>query len=159
VYGFLSFALLFWPVYIPFSLYIIEPQVIRKKFLLIALVSGLLAVSGNLATWITSGMSATVVGHHIAYLPIAPNSYVDMFYNIGLCLYVFAIAGSMFISSIPYMWMCGLLALISFFVAHLLYIYAFGSVWCFFAAIGSVMIYYIIDQYNKNICLHSTLNS
>jgi hypothetical protein len=47
------------------------------------------------------------------------------------------------------MWILGVIGIIAFIVAHIFYYMAFGSVWCFFAAIASIATYYVVSQNKK----------
>jgi hypothetical protein len=67
----------------------------------------------------------------------------------GLIIYLYATVLPFFISSIKGMWMIGLAIAIGFIVSMLKFYLAFGSVWCFFAALASILIYYVVMQANK----------
>jgi hypothetical protein len=58
-----------------------------------------------------------------------------------MVLYLAATCGSFFVSSHPFVRLFGVLALVSFVLSYLFYARALVSVWCFFAAILSVVIY------------------
>jgi uncharacterized membrane protein len=53
----------------------------------------------------------------------------------------------MFVSSLDGVWLFGLLTIVGFVVAKVMYAHAFGSVWCFFGALDSILIYCIIHRY------------
>lgn len=152
VYGFVFFASTFWPTAIPISLYFIEQNKTRKKLLIGTSILGILFSIGYLICWFFMGVKAEVINHHIAYKFINPKNKPNIFYfleSIGLAIYLIATAGSMFISSINYMWILGILVIISLIISQIFYYLAFGSIWCFFAAIISLLIYFIVDKNQK----------
>ena len=154
VYGFIFFASTFWPTAIPITLFFIEQNKTRKKLLLITSCMGILFATAYIICWILMGIKAEAIDHHIAYS--FANNKIDshaFFFleNIGLTIYVIATSGAMLISSINYMWVLGVLTIIALIISQIFYYLAFGSVWCFFAAIISLLIYFIVTFYrNKN---------
>jgi hypothetical protein len=133
---FLFFALLFWPVYMPIVALALEPRKIRRIILWIFCAAG--AVVGFLfyASFVRQPDAAQIVNkcifypNHIAY-PILFNY-----------LYILATVGSGAVSSRPIIKLFCLLVLISSLVTWLVYSVNFISVWCFFAAIISAVLYF-----------------
>lgn len=151
-YGFLLFAGLFWPIWIPYTLYKIEENPQRKKLIFVTLcIGGMVAISGALSM-IILGNEARVVAHNIAYpLPLSAQEYgltpfFRMTYALILGLYVIVTIGSNFISTVRYIWIFGFLTLIGFITAQILYTHAFGSIWCYFAALISSVSYLIVKK-------------
>jgi heme A synthase len=150
MYGYLFFATIFWPLYISITLYYFERNKTRAKFLLLCILLGLVIACANSIGYLAKGAYAVIIDHHIHYdLFDSQNSFLDSFNCLGRIIYLVAAVGALFISSIPDIWIFGVLALIGFIVAQVAYAMAFGSVWCFFAAVASFIIYYIIDKQNK----------
>lgn len=145
VYGFLFFAYLFWPAYIPITLHALEPNRQRKKALRVCIAAGIGVVLISIFSWLQYGVYAQVVDHHIVYAN-AITSHLGSLYWISLGMYLLATAGAFCTSSIRYMWLLGILVTGACMVAHTWYQTAFGSVWCFFAAIGSGIIYYVVTH-------------
>ena len=136
-YGFLFFAFFLWPIWIPFSLYHVERNAMRKNLLAIALGIGA-TVSTGLAylAWLY-GISSSISCSHVAYainLPSVPHWW-------ALACYLFATITPFFISTKRKAWFFGMLVIAS--VAATLWFYSvcFTSVWCFFAALLSVAIF------------------
>lgn len=154
VYGFHVFAALFWPIWIPGSLWYIEKNPTRKKILKGLIVVGTVVSAVSLVSMCTLGIVATAHHHHITYdfarVPFSPLTmqYVSV---IGWSLYVIAVIGAFFTSSITLAWLLGLLVALAFVVAQLFYQYSFGSVWCFFAAVISMLTYYIVTKEQQKI--------
>lgn len=151
-YGFLFFAGLFWPIWIPYTLYTIEENCHRKKLIFWTLcIGGMIAIAASLSMFIL-GNDVLVISHNIAYpLPLSAQEYslspfFKIIYALILGLYVFVTIGSSFISTVRYVWIFGFLTLIGFITAQLLYTHAFGSIWCFFAALISSISYFIVKK-------------
>ena len=155
IYGFLSFAYIFWPLYVPFTVYLFEKDPMRKKIELgLCALGSFIATSGLLALTLF-GYKAHALHHHIVYEYIP--SHFTIFsapalmalQYILLALYTVVIVGSMVISTTPYMWLMGCLIALGFIVAQILFAVAFGSVWCFFGALASMVIYFSITKMHK----------
>jgi hypothetical protein len=147
VYGFLFFASILWPVYIPWALCVAEPhdkriQQLRRTFML-----GLLVSSIALCAMLFIGFKAEAIGHRIVYSFLSTPPSIDILYIILLTCYTAAISGAFFISSIPYMWILGTLIFLSLFVIKIINALAFGSLWCFSGAVGSLSLYFILSNY------------
>ncbi len=133
-HAFLAFAFL-WPAYIPFSIFLIEPRPFRKKILSVLLGLGI-AVSGFLLfRLIKNSITVSVVQNHIEY-------FINLPWTWGLIPYTLAAAGSCLVSSYRMILWLGIGVLISFAASLIFYIYSFGSVWCFFSAILSLLVYF-----------------
>ncbi len=152
VSGFIFFAGIVWPTVIPIYLYFIEKHKTRKLLLLSASLAGVFFATSYLILWNMFGMQAEALNGHISYSfikQITNTDILDNLENIGLIMYLGATAGAMFISSIKYMWALGLLTAIALIISQIFFRLAYGSVWCFFAAIISLLIYFIIDKNQK----------
>ncbi len=134
-YLYTFFAHVLWPVYIPFAFRVLEKTPWRKKAMLWFQGAGL-AVGGYLLyVMIARPVVAEVVGRHIAY--VSPHFYVVPV--IGL--YVAATCFTGFFSSHTFVRLFAGLALLSFIGTYLFYAHALVSVWCFFTAILSLLIF------------------
>jgi hypothetical protein len=154
IHGFLSFAYIFWPLYVPFTMYVFETNQMRKKIELGLFVLGCFIATMGLLTLSLFGYTATAIHHHVVYQYIPSfttfsASTLTAIQYILLALYALVLVGSMVISTIPYMWLIGCLIALGFIVAQILFTLAFGSVWCFFAAVVSMLIYCSISALNK----------
>lgn len=163
VYGFIFFASVFWPAYIPFSLYKMERDQRRKIVLKGLAIAGTFLAFIFCVTFLYTGISATISSHHIAYsMSHCCGESDTLCYIIGLCLYCVVVVGPMFVSSLDGVWLFGLLTIVGFVVAKAMYAHAFGSVWCFFGALDSILIYCMVHRYTttpRNEELADTLNS
>lgn len=135
-YYYLFFAYVGWPIWISFSLLMAEKIPSRRTILGALLVAGFLLGLYNARAILISPVEVTAVKNSIRY---GVNiSYDELwFYSIVTLL-------PWFVSSLKGSAITGLAFLLSFFVAGYFYEYTFASVWCFFGALISIMIYGII---------------
>jgi hypothetical protein len=146
VYIFLFFALTVWPVWIPFSIWCLEKSTSRKNILLSILIIGILVSMYQLGLLIYYGATASIVSGHINYGLTRPQA----FEMAGMLLYLMAVAIPFLITSVRYMYTFGLLVFLSVIINQFLFERAvFGSVWCFFAALLSFFVYFMLVKGRK----------
>lgn len=139
-YGFLFFALLFWPIWTPFAFYYCEHFTIQKKLLQIPLAVGIITALAFLVHLLTSPVQVTASCNHIVY-----NLGLDNSIGIILSvLYLFATLTPLFISTIQYMNLLGYAFALSYLLSYFFYAQFMTSVWCFFAALLSIFLVYIV---------------
>jgi hypothetical protein len=132
--AFLIFAEVFWPAYVPTTIFLTEPNAKHRHLMLVCLAVGL-AVSTYLLWWIlTHEHRAAIIDDHIVYFTEARHSD-----GLGLA-YLAATGLPGMLSSRRSILTVGSITLVGSLVAYLFYWEAFVSVWCFFAAAASVMI-------------------
>lgn len=136
---FLSFAFLIWPVWIPLSLVAVEVVPWRRNVLYALLAFGITLSLLNLSYAMKASLSAHIVNHSIQYIGIAPSQTL---------IYPLIVLLPCFFSSYKYIWIFGLLASVSYLIADYYYQTTFISVWCFFAAIISLLLYKVI-KFNR----------
>lgn len=151
-YVFVLMAQVLWPVLIPFSVLLMEEDKTRKKILLALTAAGAAVAAYFLYRLMSYGVYAGVFGRHITY----QNSVRDYFAKTALIFYLFATLLPLFVSSIKRMWILGLIMTLSFVAAFVFYTRCLISVWCFFAALISFMVYYIIRDSHKKFHLKTT---
>jgi hypothetical protein len=133
-YAFTVFSHVLWPIFVPFSIGLVETVAWRKKVILVFQSFGVV-VGLYLLYLILRFPLTSEVNEHIVY--VSPH-----FYQIPvMALYLAATCVSSFFSSHKVIKIFGVLALLLFMVAYWFYTVAFFSVWCFFAAILSAIIY------------------
>lgn len=144
MYGFLFFAACWWPIWIPIALHIAEAIRVRKQLLLICLCIGTFSAISLFFNWILQTTGAVVINHHIDY-PVAnyPYSITQTTATLAYCI---AIIVPCFISSIAYVWILGITVGVGLIISYLFYYMTLQSVWCFFAAISSILLYFIIKK-------------
>jgi hypothetical protein len=151
---YLFFALVFWPFWIPFSLLWPATQGREKTILLLLLAASLVWVwlFFPLAAESRRWLATEVVVHSIRYrfddLPafqLVPRTIWRVGYLVSICLPLamgrFGTEGPAWVG-----WLVGGLVGLLFAVSYLLFWYAFTSVWCFFAAVLSLLLCVIFSR-------------
>lgn len=139
-YVFLFFAQVFWPLWVPIAILLLEKKATRRNLQKVLVVAGIV-VSGYLAYCLVNfKVEAKIIGHHIKYFQDYPFSL--KYY--GIILYALATIIPPFFSHIKKMWLFGLAILISYVVSAVFYEHYVLSVWCFFSSIISLSIYVIL---------------
>jgi len=144
IIGFLLFAWLIWPVYIPFSMALFEKNTVRRKILLSFLGIGFLLILGFLYMIVFQHPDASAANLHIKYtFGFVPP--VNWLWGI---IYLFPTVVSMIISSAKKMWIMGIINLCSYIFSIIYFQGNVLSVWCFFGALGSVFVIWYIIKLN-----------
>ncbi|HEY91783.1 MAG TPA: hypothetical protein G4O07_08105 [Dehalococcoidia bacterium] len=141
-YIFLVTALVIWPVMIPLSMWFMEEAKKRKKIL-----AGLTVTGGLLSLLyafclISYSVTPQINGFHILYVDEFPKTLV----TVASFFYPVATVAPLFISSVRRMWLFGILITISYIVTGIFFAQYLTSVWCFFAALISVAIYWVLSE-------------
>ena len=139
---YLFFAFLFWPAYFPVSVYFIEPNSTRKKMLLVLTLLGLMVGCVVYIPLLMNAVPFNISCEHgaISY-NIAYTQYRSALYIVS---YTLIILGASLCCSVKEIKRLGLLLLASFLIAVLWFEYAFSSRWCFFSAMLSLYIVWIM---------------
>ncbi|MFC1542780.1 DUF6629 family protein [Pseudomonadota bacterium] len=137
-YTFTMFSHLIWPIFVPYAVALMEPvrtiRPWRKRVMWGFRITGMVVAMLLLQLVATQPLVA-VVDQHIIYV-------TPFFYDWPMIVaYIAATCVVCFFSSHSKVWLFGLMVLIFFFVSYWFYTKAFFSVWCFFAAILSLIIY------------------
>ncbi len=141
-YIFLITALVILPVVIPLSMWFMEEVEKRKRIL-----TGLVVTGGILSLFyvfclISYDVTPQIDGFHIQYVDEFPRPLVD----ITLLFYLASTVAPLFVSSVRRMWLLGILMTVSYLVTGIFFAGYLTSVWCFFAALMSVVIYWILSE-------------
>lgn len=140
-YGFISIALILWPIYLPLVIYSIDKK--RRNVLKWTLGIGIAIAAYYAVLLLTQSLEVHVVGHSIYYK-------LNMLYGpVTGIIYLVATGGSMLLSGHRAIRLFGVSAFASVMVAALFFVQTFASVWCFFAAVLSSFIYIYIRKENK----------
>ena len=141
-YMFLIFAQVVWPFWVPFSIYLMEKKQHAKNILKILSITGALLSIYLLFRIIVSPITASIDCNHIYYnldVPKYSLILVDIFYLVFVIL-------PPFISSARKTSLLGVIIVISLIITEIFYTKALISVWCFFAAILSVVVIYVLRK-------------
>ena len=129
------FSHVLWPMYVPFAMGVMEAVPWRKKAIFAFGAAGIIVGLYLLYSIVTRPVVAEVVGSHIVY--VSPHFYLIpmiVFYLAATCV-------SCFFSSHGFVRLFGVLALLSYIAAYIIHVVALVSIWCFFAAVLSLLIY------------------
>jgi hypothetical protein len=134
-YIFSLFSHVLWPIYIPFAFRALETTPWRRTAMLWFQAVGVAVGLYLLYFSVAGSVVADVIGQHIVY-----NS--PHFYLVPVtALYVVATCFTGLVSSHTFVRLFGVLAFLSFIAVYFVYTRALVSVWCFFAAVLSLLIY------------------
>jgi len=141
---FLVFAWILWPFFIPLFMVKLERDAIRKKYL-----KGFLFIGGIVSIVLadllfSSDIYPAIVKNHIVF----EKEPAPLFIHILGYFYFISLIFPFFISSTKNMKILGLVNFLGFLFARLAYTNYLISVWCFFAAISSVYILFMIHEFN-----------
>jgi hypothetical protein len=134
---FLIFAFLVWPIWIPLSLALVEKVDWRRKLIYADLACGVGLSAANLLAALTSPASVKIINYSLQYVGHAP--YQTYLYPLIVLL-------PCFLSSYKNMWVFGSLVAVAFLISQYFYEATFVSVWCFFSALVSMILYKIIKD-------------
>ena len=136
IYAYSTFSHVLWPIFVPISVLLIETDQARKKVLYLFFFVGLAIGLYLLYFIVFDPITARIVENGIAY--DSPHLYPW----VTMTLYLVATCGSCLFSSHKIINVFGVVLFFSFFIAGWFYNATFYSVWCFFAAILSAIIYW-----------------
>lgn len=142
VYGFILIAFVLWPIYVPFAAQMIERSKTRKIIIFLCQLIGLWVGLTYLVNIMHNSVDATVVGHSFSYKTGTPYNY--------LAPYFVAVSVPFLISSNRKLAIFGTALTLSCTAALLVASSTtFPSVWCFYAAILSIALYFFFRQSAK----------
>ena len=133
VYSFFSHVL--WPVYVPVAVLLMEPGGWRRRVLITFVAAGAAVGAYLLYVLVAFPVVSRPTGQHIEY------DSPHFFAAATMTLYLLSTALSPLLSTHRMVVVFGALALLSFGAAYAFYATWFISVWCFFAALLSAVIY------------------
>ena len=142
-YIYLTFAMVLWPTYAPFAVALSERIRFRRVVCWLIVTIGLAVSTFNAFQLVVGSETPAVLGYSIKY------GYEDGYLSWRLSYGIVSMI-PLFISSLRRMWILGGLALLGFVVSNTLYYQAFISVWCFYAAIISTILYFILKANEKD---------
>jgi hypothetical protein len=135
-HGFLFFAYVLWPAFVPFAVGLLETDISRKKLLEVFQLAGIAVGLYFLYFLLAHPLVSHVANKSIVYFLSIPYGFS------AVSLYVLVTCGSLLFSSNKIINIFGILTALSFAAAYYFYTAALASVWCFFAAVLSAVIYW-----------------
>ncbi len=139
-YTFLVFARVVWPLWVPLAIFLLEGK--RRKIEKILMLMGMGVSAYFIFTLLVEPTEAIISEHHIFYKQDYPASlklYSGIFYGIVTVV-------PLFISRFKRMWWLGAVIGISYIAAAFFFKHYAFSVWCFFAAVISMSVYFIMNE-------------
>jgi hypothetical protein len=144
-YGFLFFAQIVWPIYMPLAVLLFENDRQRKKIIMLFSGIGVLLSAYLTYCLYRYPISAAVGSHHIKYqqgFSLASKWYFGLLYFTPTIM-------APIVSSIKRLRWLGYLFLASYIVSRILFHFFVVSVWCFFGAVISLVVLLIVSDLKK----------
>jgi hypothetical protein len=141
-YVFLTMADVLWPVIIPLSVFLMEDNPKRKKMLRLLLITGIALALYYASCLLFFHVTPQITGYHIHYA----NDFPGKFSIAAFVVYIIASVLPLFVSSIKRMRLFGYSLIFSCVVSAIFFTQYLTSVWCFFAALISVVIFWILKE-------------
>ena len=141
----LFIAQIFWPFFTPLSVLLMEPAGRRRQALIALLVAGL----------IVSGVLFSILLRHHYSVVVAQGSLrysTDLEVEKEITgLYLLATTAPLLLSGYRYVLLFGVAVLAGSMATQIIFAYAGQSVWCFFAAICSALVYLHIREIKQDL--------
>lgn len=142
IFVFLFIAQVAWPAWAPLATWWVEPDKAKKKILSWFAWLGVATSAFLFYSLLISDVSAIVESRHIRYFLNFP------LMDLRRVLYFLTTVVPIFISSLKFMKWFGATMLGSLILAFIIYTHYVVSVWCFFAAVLSILVLLIIVKNN-----------
>jgi hypothetical protein len=143
---FLIFAQVVWPVFVPLSMLLMENDAKRKKILLALTGMGVLLALYIAVCLFIYPVNATINSSHIHYRLDFPTTITW----ISSTFYFMPTVLPAFISGVKRMQLLGIVILVSYLFTKIYFADNIISVWCFFAAAGSIVVLLILSAINES---------
>ncbi len=148
-YMFLVMAQVLWPSIIPFSILLMEENNKKKKVLKILLALGLSLSLYYAFCLLSFNVNPQIMDYHIHYNIDFPKSLR----MVAFITYLIVTITPLFISTVKKTHLLGTLMFLSCLVTAIFFRQYLTSVWCFFAALISGVIYWILRDTKRNFIL------
>lgn len=141
-YLFLIMADFLWPMMIPLAVLLMEKNEKKKRILKVFAITGLLLSLYYAFCLLSFNIYPQISGYHILYKTDFPKSLA----MIAFAIYLIVTIIPLFVSSIQRTHLLGALMFLSCLITAIFFRQYLTSVWCFFAAIISVVIFWILSD-------------
>jgi hypothetical protein len=145
MYIFQIMALVIWPLMIPLSVLYMEESKKKKKTLVMLLILGAILSMYYSYCLRFFNVNPQINGFHIQY----NNDFPESLALISFIVYLIVTITPLFVSSIRRTHMMAFLMTLSCLVTAIFFTQYLTSVWCFFAALISAVIYWILNDSRK----------
>jgi len=139
-YIFLVMAEVFWPSMVPLAVLLMEKNKARIKALKILLAMGVLVSFYFAFCLLLLKVTPEIIGYHIEYIDTYPKS-INL---IVFAIYLIASVVPLFVSTVKRTYLLGILMVLSCLVTIVFFTQYLTSVWCFFGALMSIVIFWIL---------------
>lgn len=144
-YGFLLMAQVIWPIFIPVAMLMMEKEKKLRIIMWAMFFLGSIVTVYYSICLIFLNVSPKIIGYHIQY----DNDFPEKFAMIIFILYLLATITPLMISSLKRTHWLGAFMFLSCVVTAIFFTQYLISVWCFFAALISGVIYWILSDSKK----------
>jgi hypothetical protein len=144
-YCFMIMAQVLWPIIIPVSVLLMEKNRKRKRVLQILLVLGMSLSFYYAFCLLLFHVTPQIAGFHIQYNTDFPDSLAMA----AFIVYLVVTITPLFVSDIKRTYMLGMLMFLSCLITAIFFTQYLTSVWCFFAALISGVIFWILRDSKK----------
>lgn len=141
-YLFLIPADILWPILIPLSVILMEENSKKRNIIKIFLYTGILLSIYYSICMLLFRINPVIMNCHIYYGGTFPAKLMMP----AFLLYITVTIAPLFISTVKKMYIFGILMFVACVVSAIFYTKNVTSVWCFFAALLSVLIYWILKS-------------
>jgi len=145
IHLFIFFAQVVWAFWVPYSILKMETQIKRIRIIKACLWIGIFLAVYISYCLLFYDTTAFISYYHVNYKLYFPHQYYPI---LGL-LYLLPIIVPPIASSVAEIRLIGILLLLSFIITKLLFNDEVISVWCFFAAIISSIVYWVLKNHAK----------
>jgi hypothetical protein len=143
-HAFLGYAEIFWPLFAPVAAWLIEPNLRRRRLIALCVLTGAAVSTYLLVKMLGNPYTASAATGHIVYSN-------GVTYPRGIEIpYVLATTISLLLSSHRLIQLLAIVILGGFAVAWWSYHQSYISVWCFFAAVSSVIVFVFVRQASQS---------
>lgn len=141
---FLLFAQVFWPIYAPVAVMLVEPGRKRRTLLLLCLAAGISIALYLFSSLLAQSQTAVVRNGHIVYAAEYRHSDLVFLIYLAATSLPFMLSSRRMILAVGFVIAAGSIA------SYVFYWEAFVSVWCFFAAAASVLLLWHFERLRKH---------
>lgn len=148
IYTFLAFAMMVWPLWIPLTIRLLEKDAKRKRIMNVLLGTGAVIFAGIGCILLLYPVQIVPAHHHLGYRFSFPQAVKNLIW-LFTALYLIATIITPFVSSIKKMKWLGTAFIISYLFTIIFYSGFVVSVWCYFAAVLSFVVLWILPDLRK----------
>jgi hypothetical protein len=142
---FLVMAEVLWPMMMPFSMLLMEENKNKRRILKVLLAGGIGLSLYYAYCLMNFTVNPQILNYHIKY----NNDFPIVFRDLAFAIYLLVTITPVFVSSIKRIHYFGILLFLSCIITIIYFTQYLTSVWCFFAALMSLVIFWILRDSKK----------